>query len=638
MGLPSPKKRKPTASEVAAWAKSVIGKRINIDGRYGAQCWDLPNYIFGRYWGFWTSGNAIAMAWYRYPKGFKFYRNTASFIPKPGDMAVWGTGSFNNGVGHTAVVIGPSTKSYFTSVDQNWIGANGWTGSPGAKIKHSYNGISGFVRPPYHEEYKKPSTKPSTPSKTDPEKDPTPKNTKEDTKPITKTVTQVKYTNFSSILDKKLEYIYHFAVVGGEDIGDVKGIYIKESPHLRSVEELYMQRNKYINDDEYPHVYVDRERIWTPRHHSEIAPEHPGWLVLEVCGGQTESKRQFMLNQIRAMIYGVWMLSWADTKLSESTIKADPNIWRTMKDLINYDLIKNGIPDQTKYKEVEKKVIGMYLNKDKLMQETIMTTTTKTKIKVKPKTTVDNPAQNSKTTSKDSKNVDNKPKEPKVVVEKSRFTFQQALNAQMAHGMPQKSYNWGWGNASRADTSKYMNPNNIWNSSVQRYQMLDLGKYQGVPVDKLNKILKGKGTLSGQGKAFARACKKYNVNEIYLIAHAFLESGNGTSNYASGRYGIYNYFGISAYDNNPNASIAYAKRQGWTTPARGIEGGAKFVRKQFFNNGKNTLYRMRWNPRNPGYMQYATAIEWCNFQATTISNLYKRIGLKGLYYIRDKYK
>lgn len=638
MGLPSPKKRKPTASEVAEWAKSRIGKRLDIDGRGGAQCWDLPNYILGRYWGFWTQGNAIHMAWYKYPKGFKVYRNTPNFIPKPGDFAVWGTGSFNNGVGHVAIVVGPSDKKKFVSVDQNWYGSNSWTGSPGSKIPHTYNGLLAFVRPAYHEEYKKPSTKPSTPSKTDTEKDPTPKNTKEDTKPITKTVTQVKYTNFSSILDKKLEYIYHFAVVGGEDIGDVKGIYIKESPHLRSVEELYMQRNKYINDNEYPHVYVDRERIWTPRHHSEMAPEHPGWLVLEVCGGQTESKRQFMLNQIRAMIYGVWMLSWADTKLSESTIKADPNIWRTMKDLINYDLIKNGIPDQTKYKEVEKKIIGMYLNKDKLLQETIMTTTTKTKIKVKPKTTVDNPAQNSKTTSKSSKNVDNKPKEPKVVVEKSRFTFQQALNAQMAHGMPQKSYNWGWGNASRADTSKYMNPNNIWNSSVQRYQMLDLGKYQGVSVDKLNKILKGKGTLSGQGKAFARACKKYNVNEIYLIAHAFLESGNGTSNYASGRYGIYNYFGISAYDNNPNASIAYAKRQGWTTPARGIEGGAKFVRKQFFNNDKNTLYRMRWNPRNPGYMQYATAIEWCNFQATTISNLYKRIGLKGLYYIRDKYK
>ncbi|MEJ7381099.1 glucosaminidase domain-containing protein, partial [Staphylococcus epidermidis] len=120
-----------------------------------------------------------------------------------------------------------------------------------------------------------------------------------------------------------------------------------------------------------------------------------------------------------------------------------------------------------------------------------------------------------------------------------------------AHGMPQKSYSWGWGNASRSQTSKYMNPNTIWNSSVQRYQMLDLGKYQGISVSKLNKILKGKGTLSGQGKAFADGCKKYNVNEIYLIAHAFLESGYGRSNYASGRYGIYNYFGISAYDNNP---------------------------------------------------------------------------------------
>ena len=51
--------------------------------------WDLPNYIFNRYWHFRTTGNAIAMAWYRYPKGFKFYRNTRNFVPKPGDMAVW---------------------------------------------------------------------------------------------------------------------------------------------------------------------------------------------------------------------------------------------------------------------------------------------------------------------------------------------------------------------------------------------------------------------------------------------------------------------------------------------------------------------------------------------------------------------
>lgn len=446
------------------------------------------------------------------------------------------------------------------------------------------------------------------------------------------------YTSFASDLDKELEYIYHFAVFGGDPIGDIKGIYIKESPHLRSVEELYMQRNKYINDDEYPHVYIDRERIWTPRHDSEIAPEHPGWLVLEVCGAQTESKRQFMLNQIQAMIYGVWLLSNSNTKLSESTIKADPNIWRTMKDLINYDLIKNGIPDQAKYKEVEKKIIGMYLNRDKLQKEVIHTTTTKTTIKVKPKTSVDNPAQNTKTTSKSGKSVKKKPTTPQVVVEKSRYSFQSALNAQMARGYPQKSNGYSWYFPSRSAVSSAMNPNTIWNSSTQKYQMLNLGKYQGIPVSKLNQILKGKGSLSGQGKAVAEGCKKYNINEIYLISHAFLESGNGTSNFASGRYGMYNYFGIGAYDNNPNNAIAFAKRRGWTTPAKGIIGGAKFVRQDYINKGQNTLYRMRWNPKAPATHQYATDINWCRHQAENIAFYYKKIGLKGLYYIRDKYK
>lgn len=116
--------------------------------------------------GLFTTGNAIAMAWYRYPRGFKFYRNTASFVPKPGDMAVWGTASFNNGVGHTAVVVGPSNRNYFTSVDQNWRNANGYTGSSGSLEKHSYYGISGFVRPAYQAETKpKPKPKPK-PDKT----------------------------------------------------------------------------------------------------------------------------------------------------------------------------------------------------------------------------------------------------------------------------------------------------------------------------------------------------------------------------------------------------------------------------------------------------------------------------------------
>ncbi|WP_407046393.1 glucosaminidase domain-containing protein [Staphylococcus pseudintermedius] len=96
-----------------------------------------------------------------------------------------------------------------------------------------------------------------------------------------------------------------------------------------------------------------------------------------------------------------------------------------------------------------------------------------------------------------------------------------------------------------------MDTNKIFNNNVQVYQFLKLNQYQGISVDKLNKLLVGKGTLQNQGQAFADGCKKYGVNEIYLIAHAFLESANGTSFFASGRTGVYNYFGIGAFDNNP---------------------------------------------------------------------------------------
>ncbi len=45
----------------------------------------------------------------------------------------------------------------------------------------------------------------------------------------------------------------------GDERSDIQGLYIKESMHMRSVDELYTQRNKFISDYEIPHLYVDRE-------------------------------------------------------------------------------------------------------------------------------------------------------------------------------------------------------------------------------------------------------------------------------------------------------------------------------------------------------------------------------------------
>ncbi|MEJ7550745.1 CHAP domain-containing protein, partial [Staphylococcus hominis] len=72
----------------------------------------------------------------------------------------------------------------------------------------------------------------------------------------------------------------------------------------------------------------------------------------------------------------------------------------------------------------------------------------------------------------------------KVDIEISKYTFTQALNAQMAKGLPVVNTGGGWFGASRAKVSTAMDPNKIWSDSKQKYQMLDLGKYQGVSVDK----------------------------------------------------------------------------------------------------------------------------------------------------------
>ncbi|HCY1750803.1 TPA: glucosaminidase domain-containing protein [Staphylococcus aureus] len=624
MGLPNPKTRKPTASEVVEWAKSNIGKRINIDNYRGSQCWDTPNFIFKRYWGFVTWGNAKDMANYRYPKGFRFYRYSSGFVPEPGDIAVWHPGNGIGSDGHTAIVVGPSNKSYFYSVDQNWVNSNSWTGSPGSLVRHPYVSVRGFVRPPYSKDTSKPSsTDTSSASKAN---DST--ITGEAKKPQFKEVKTVKYTAYSNVLDKEEHFIDHIVVMGDERL-DIQGLYIKESMHMRSVDELYTQRNKFISDYEIPHLYVDREATWLARPTNFDDPRHPNWLVIEVCGGRTDSKRQFLMNQIQALIRGVWLLSGTDKELSETTLKVDPNIWRSMKDLINYDLIKQGIPDDAKYEQVKKKMLETYIKRDILKRENIKEVTTKTTIRISDKTSVDSASTRGPTASDE---------KPSIVTEKSPFTFQQALDRQMSRGNPKKSHTWGWANATRAQTSSAMNVKRIWESNTQCYQMLNLGKYQGVSVSALNKILKGKGTLDGQGKAFAEACKKNNINEIYLIAHAFLESGYGTSNFANGKDGVYNYFGIGAYDNNPNYAMTFARNKGWTSPAKAIMGGASFVRKDYINKGQNTLYRIRWNPKNPATHQYATAIEWCQHQASTIAKLYKQIGLKGIYFIRDKYK
>lgn len=179
--------------------------------------------------------------------------------------------------------------------------------------------------------------------------------------------------------------------------------------------------------------------------------------------------------------------------------------------------------------------------------------------------------------------------------------------------------------ASSADVEKYLNPQN-YTKGYGKYQFLDLSVSNGVSADMLNTYLTGKGVLAGKGEVFKNAALANGISEIYLCVHAALESGNGKSKLASGtEYNsttVYNLFGIGAVDQDPeNAGAKYAYEKGWTSIDAAIYGGAEWISKNYINNGQNTLYKMRWNPKSPGTHQYATDVAWAIKQARSISPL-----------------
>ena len=206
-------------------------------------------------------------------------------------------------------------------------------------------------------------------------------------------------------------------------------------------------------------------------------------------------------------------------------------------------------------------------------------------------------------------------------------------------------------NATAAEVTKAMRTQDKLTDPVMKYQFLDLGKSEGINAKTLNKLLVGKGALAGQGAAFAKAAQQFNINEVYLIAHAILETGHGSSRLANGlsinstntaitskgtKY--FNMYGAKADDNNPEiGGIKYAKAEGWDNPSKAIVGGAKYVRSAYIDHGQRTLHQMRWNPANPATHQYATDINWAAKNAAIIANMYKTLGLDAVNYVIHEY-
>lgn len=209
------------------------------------------------------------------------------------------------------------------------------------------------------------------------------------------------------------------------------------------------------------------------------------------------------------------------------------------------------------------------------------------------------------------------------------YTLQQVLDMETNDNPMTQDSSGHWKTADSSEVLKYLDPSNYINNDYGKYQFLKITYCDGITADVLNNKLKGKGILEGMGDVFLQAAKENNISPIYLVCHALEETGNGTSELASGitlnDKTVYNLFGIGAVDADPiNAGAKRAYSEGWFSVDAAIRGGAKFVANSYINNpnyNQNTLYKMRWNP-NTLWHQYATDVRWAYNEIYNLKSLY----------------
>lgn len=110
--------------------------------------------------------------------------------------------------------------------------------------------------------------------------------------------------------------------------------------------------------------------------------------------------------------------------------------------------------------------------------------------------------------------------------------------------------------------------------------------------------------FKNRGEAFIKASKASGLNPIYILAHAAIESGWGSSYMATNRH---NYFGINCVDVNPNAGYTMGD-----DVEAGLINGAVWISNNFYKNGYTTLQEMKNG-------NYATDPQWA-YKITSVMN------------------
>ena len=146
--------------------------------------------------------------------------------------------------------------------------------------------------------------------------------------------------------------------------------------------------------------------------------------------------------------------------------------------------------------------------------------------------------------------------------------------------------------------------------------------YTAADLDRLYRLMGASDSrLAGKGATFKAAEEKYGVNALYLVAHSALESAWGRSKIARDKN---NFFGISAYDNNPyNAATKFDNVDA------GILGAARWINEKYLSKSTYPARGAYLGNKAGGMnVNYATAPYWGESIASIMFAANEKLGRK----------
>ena len=246
-----------------------------------------------------------------------------------------------------------------------------------------------------------------------------------------------------------------------------------------------------------------------------------------------------------------------------------------------------------------------------------------------------------------------------TTVEHGRNLVQGKSGAWVCSICGDKAYdNGSWRCASAATVEYYMDPRNSLYDETYLFQFENLKWSDNTyTISGIEKILDGcdylledkitytntKNKKETIDKTYAEvimeAAEKAGISPYHLASRIRQEQGTGSSASATatgtydGYEGYYNFLNVNASGNGSSTiiknALEYAKKQGWNTPVKAIEGGAEFLAKSYIQYGQNTLYLQKFDVDDSDgdlyWHQYQQNVAAAKTECVDIMQSYKEI-------------